>query len=52
MRGVSCGVALDDEAGAKTADEGIERENGVEADDEAGGADGLRYAGASGSNPG
>ena len=49
MRGVSCGVALDDEAGVKTADEGIERENGVETDDEAGG---LKYAGASGSSPG
>ena len=52
MRGVYCGVPGADDAGVKNADEGIERENGVEADDEAGGTLGLEYAGASGSNPG
>ena len=51
MRGVHCGVPGADDAGVRNADEGIERENGVEADDEAG-AGGLKYAGASGSSPG
>ena len=36
----------------KNADKGIERENGVEADDEAAGTVGLKYAGASGPSPG